>query len=53
MEKHTDEKKVWITPELIIHGDVETITREGPIGQKVYGDGDGAVWNSQDVKWAS
>ena len=30
-EKNVEPKKAWKTPKLIVHGDVEKITREGPI----------------------
>jgi hypothetical protein len=30
LNNNEDTKKVWITPELIVHGDVEKITKEDP-----------------------
>ena len=35
-------KKIWITPQLIIHGNIEKITAEVPIPGKKYGAGDAA-----------
>jgi hypothetical protein len=32
-------KKVWVTPELIVHGDVEKITKESHHGLRGYPEG--------------
>ncbi len=53
MEKKSEQKKMWTTPKLVVHGDVEKITREGSIPPKVFGAKDGAMWAGQSVKWAS
>lgn len=49
-EKH--EKKAYATPQLTIHGSVADITAQSP-PPKVFGNGDGAVWNQQSVTWGS
>lgn len=53
MKANNVDKKVWISPKLIIHGNVEQLTREGTIPQKEYGDGDGVLTDAQNIKWAS
>jgi hypothetical protein len=43
-------KELWTTPELVVHGDARKLTLHIP--RKIYGTGDGATWNGQDVTWA-
>lgn len=45
-----DTKKIWVIPELTIYGDIETITQSGP-PPKVFGGGDGAVYQNLNVTW--
>ena len=42
-------KKNWKTPQLTVLGDFEQLTHEVPA--KVYGLGDGAMFQGQDVAW--
>jgi len=46
-------KKVWVMPELTVHGDVEKLTTGGSIPSKKFGSSDGATWAGQSVQWAS
>jgi len=46
-------KKPWVMPALTVHGNVERLTTEGSIPDKVYGSSDGATFAGQSVKWAS
>lgn len=53
MKVDQGKKKEWVTPKLIVHGDVEKITTEGQIPPKVFGAADGAIWSGQSVTWSS
>ena len=39
--KEVEPKKAWKTPKLIVHGDVEKITREAPVPGSGFGRGYG------------
>ena len=51
-EPQAPASKVWMTPTLTVHGDAARLT-QGGIPPKVYGNGDGAIWNQQQVTWGS
>ena len=40
--KEAEPKKAWKTPKLIVHGDVEKITREAPVPGR-FGAGNGSM----------
>ena len=46
-------KKPWITPQLIMHGDVAKITEEGALPPKKFGASDGVIASAHDVHWMS
>jgi hypothetical protein len=48
-----DIKKVWTAPELIIYGNLKTITTATlpPIPPKEYGGADGATYKGLNVTW--
>lgn len=52
MQEQAPTRKVWTTPRLTVYGTVAEITGQG-IPPKVFGPGDGAVWQGQPVNWAS
>jgi hypothetical protein len=47
------QKKVWVTPQLVVHGDVTKITEESPIAPKKFGASDGVIASAHDVHWVS
>ena len=51
MNERVQEKQAWERPELKTFGTVEDITKGGTIPPKVFGIGDGAVWNNMPVQW--
>ena len=49
MEANNVEKRVWVSPKLLVHGSIEHITREHPIINKNAGGTDAVVAAAHDV----
>ena len=52
MDARKVDKKIWVPPKLLVHGNIDLITSEHPIRGKKPGSADGVVAAAHDISFS-